>query len=181
MLASDDANTNFTGARDPDAALAVEFYIRPVQNMFKSTKEGHPIFEDVTYVRINIPGMKESQIDTPARSDHQARFPRQWQHFVNRTQGDAREVGMPLSEWPLLTRSQAEELQVSPELLATAGLASEGVCLWQIAEERCKTRLPVRDGQIRALSVHAASQRLALATSTGLVGPSPQKMKTILG
>jgi WD40 repeat protein len=58
---------------------------------------------------------------------------------------------------------------VSPELLASAGLASEGVCLWQIAEERCKTRLPVRDGQIRALAVHAASQRLALGTSTGVL------------
>jgi eukaryotic-like serine/threonine-protein kinase len=58
---------------------------------------------------------------------------------------------------------------VSPELLATAGLAPEGVCLWQIAEERCKTRLPVRDGQIRALAVHAASQRLALGTSTGVL------------
>jgi WD40 repeat protein len=58
---------------------------------------------------------------------------------------------------------------VSPELLATAGLAPEGVCLWQIAEERCKTRLPVRDGQIRALAVHATSQRLALGTSTGVL------------
>ncbi|HVZ34375.1 MAG TPA: WD40 repeat domain-containing protein, partial [Polyangiaceae bacterium] len=58
---------------------------------------------------------------------------------------------------------------VSPELLATAGLAREGVCLWQIAEERCKTRLPVRDGQIRTLAVHEPSQRLALGTSTGVL------------
>ena len=58
---------------------------------------------------------------------------------------------------------------VSPELLVTAGLAREGVCLWQIAEERCKTRLPVREGQIRALAVHAQSQRLALGTSTGVL------------
>ncbi|HKO92434.1 MAG TPA: protein kinase, partial [Polyangiaceae bacterium] len=58
---------------------------------------------------------------------------------------------------------------VTPELLATAGLAQEGVCLWQIADERCKTRLPVRDGQIRALGVHTASGRLALGTSTGVL------------
>jgi WD40 repeat protein len=58
---------------------------------------------------------------------------------------------------------------VSAEQLATAGLAQEGVCLWQIAEERCKTRLPVRDGQVRALSVHAASHRLAVGTSLGLL------------
>jgi len=58
---------------------------------------------------------------------------------------------------------------VTPELLATAGLAQEGVCLWQLAEERCKTRLPVREGQIRALGVHAPSGRLALGTSTGVL------------
>ncbi len=58
---------------------------------------------------------------------------------------------------------------VSNELLATAGLAQEGVCLWQIAEERCKTRLPVKEGQVRALAVHAGSQRLALGSSTGLL------------
>lgn len=58
---------------------------------------------------------------------------------------------------------------VSGELLATAGLAQEGVCLWQIAEERCKTRLPVKEGQVRALAVHAPSRRLALGSSTGLL------------
>jgi WD40 repeat protein len=58
---------------------------------------------------------------------------------------------------------------VSSELLATAGLAQDGVCLWQISEERCTTRLPVREGHIRALSVHASTRRLALGTSTGVV------------
>ena len=51
------------------------------------------------------------EVDTPARDDHQKRFPQQWQHFVNRTQGDAREVGTPVAEWPILTRSQAEEFR----------------------------------------------------------------------
>ena len=58
---------------------------------------------------------------------------------------------------------------VGPDLLATAGLAQEGVCLWQITEERCKTRLPVRDGQVRALAIHAAGNRLAVGTSLGLL------------
>jgi WD40 repeat protein len=61
------------------------------------------------------------------------------------------------------------EAFASNELLATAGLAQEGVCLWQIAEERCKTRLPVKDGQVRALAVHEPSRRLALGSSTGLL------------
>src|SRR3990167_8234382 len=111
MLASDVNNPEFVGATNPDSALIVEFYNRPVQNNFLSSKEGRPIFEDVIYVKINVPGLKEMQVDTPSRSDHQARFPRQWQHSINKTQGDAREVGTPLLEWQQLTRSQAEELR----------------------------------------------------------------------
>src|SRR3990167_6779922 len=111
MLASDVNNPEFVGATNPDSALIVEFYNRPVQNNFLSSKEGRPIFEDVIYVKINVPGLKEMQVDTPSRSDHQARFPRQWQNFINKTQGDAREVGTPLLEWQQLTRSQAEELR----------------------------------------------------------------------
>lgn len=111
MLASDEINPAFVGARDPDAALIVNFYVKPVQNPFKTTKAGHPVFEDVIYVRIDVPGVKDMQVDRPARSDDQKRFPKQYQHFVNVTQGDSREIGTPLSEWPLLTRSQAEEFR----------------------------------------------------------------------
>lgn len=111
MLASDDANTQFTGATNPDAALVVDFYTRPVQNMFETTKQGRPVFSDVIYVRIQIPGMKESIHDTPARMEHKQRFPIQWAFYENKTKGDAREIGTPLAEWPILTRSQAEEFR----------------------------------------------------------------------
>ena len=111
MLASDVNNPQFIGAVDGDKALIVHFYVRPVQNIFASSKANQAIYEDVIYVKINVPGLKEMEVDTPARDDHQRRFPQQWQHFVNRTQGDAREVGTPVAEWPILTRSQAEEFR----------------------------------------------------------------------
>ncbi len=111
MLASDVNNPAFVGATDPDAALVVMFYDRPVQDNFKSSKEGRAIFSDVVYIKINTPGNKDMEIDTPARSDHQRRFPRQWQHYLDRTKGDAREIGTPVSEWAQLTRSQAEEFR----------------------------------------------------------------------
>ena len=111
MLASDVNNPQFIGAVDGDKALIVHFYVRPVQNIFASSKANQAIYEDVIYVKINVPGLKEMEVDTPARDDHQRRFPQQWQHFVNRTQGDAREVGTPVAEWSILTRSQAEEFR----------------------------------------------------------------------
>lgn len=111
MLASDDNNPEFVGAKNPDSALVVEFYTRAVQDNFESSKQGRPVFSDVVYVRINVPGLKEMQWDMPARSDHKQRFPLQWAHYKNKTEGDAREVGTPLAEWPVLTRSQAEEFR----------------------------------------------------------------------
>jgi len=111
MLASDEANPQFVGARNPDAALVVEFYTRAVQDMFKSGKAGRPIFSDVIYIKILVPGVKESQIDRPAREDDKARFPHQWAHYHNKTEGDARELGTPLTEWPVITRSAAEEFR----------------------------------------------------------------------
>ena len=111
MLASDDQNPEFVGAKNPDSALIVEFYTRPVQNMFQSSKQGRPIFDDVIYVKINVPGVKDMLWDTPARSDHKMRFPIQWAHYMNKTQGDAREIGTPLAEWSAVTRSQAEEFR----------------------------------------------------------------------
>lgn len=111
MLASDDHNPEFVGAKNPDSALIVEFYTRPVQNNVASTKAGRAIFEDVIYIKIDVPGIKDMKWDMPARSDHKARFPLQWAHYKNKTEGDAREIGTPLSEWPVLTRSQAEEFR----------------------------------------------------------------------
>jgi hypothetical protein len=112
MLASDMNNPEFAGAvSNPDAALIVNFYVRPVQNIFQSSKIGRPIYEDTTYIKINVPGLKDMEVDRPAYEADKRRFPMQWQHFENRTKGDAREIGTPLSEWQQLTRSQAEEFR----------------------------------------------------------------------
>lgn len=112
MLASDTNNTEFMGAvQNPDAALIVHFYVKPIQNIFASSKEGKPLYEDVTYVTINVPGLKDMQVDRPAYDTDKRRFPLQWQHFENRTKGDSREIGTPLSEWQQITRSQAEEFR----------------------------------------------------------------------
>jgi hypothetical protein len=111
MLASDAANPEFVGAHNPDSRLAVQFYVKPIQNNFRTLEAGRPIFEDVVYVKIFTPGDQLNIIDTPARDDHKARFPMHWAHYQNTHGGDSREVGTPLKQWPLLTASQAEELK----------------------------------------------------------------------
>jgi hypothetical protein len=78
MLASDDANTSFVGAKNPDSALTVVFYKRPVKQVFRSVQEGIPVHDSVDYVRIHTPGDQLNVIDTPAREDHKRRFPLPW-------------------------------------------------------------------------------------------------------
>lgn len=111
MLASDDNNPNFHGARNPDSALHVRFYSRPIQNNFRTQQEGTPIFDDVDYVTIHTPGNQLNIVDTPAREDHKRRFPLQWAHYQNTHGKDSKITGTPINQWPLLTAGQAETLK----------------------------------------------------------------------
>lgn len=124
LLASDDQNPEFTGARNPDSALAVRFYNRPVQNNVESSVAGRPIFQDIVYVEIMIPGNSLSIIDTPVREEHKRRFPLQWANFQNANGGATEVVGTPITSWPFLSRAQAEELKaikfLTVEMLANA-------------------------------------------------------------
>lgn len=141
MLASDDRNAEFTGARNPDDVLHVTFFVRAVQDNFRSEKEGHPIFRDENWVRIMIPGRNDTVIEEPVEPRHQQRFPRQWMHFKNMTADVEQVIGTPVTEWPALTRAQAEELK-----------AKKFYTVEQVAA--CS------DGQIQALGMNANHLRL---------------------
>ena len=111
MLASDLNNTNFVNPVNPDSLLAVKFYNKSVQNNHKTRKEGRPIFDEVTYIEIMTPGNQLNIIDTPVREDHKQRFPIQWAAFVNTNTPDVHVSGTPLTEWPLISRTRADELK----------------------------------------------------------------------
>lgn len=110
-LASDDNNREFAGARNPDSILKVTFYVRSLQNNFLTAKEGRPIFQDEKYVQIMIPGRNDLTVDQPVTDEHIQRFPYQWAQFKNQTAEVDQQFGTPVTEWPVLTRSQAEELK----------------------------------------------------------------------
>ena len=111
MLASDLNNPEFTGAVNPDSRLVAQFYSVAVKQGFESEAQGRPIYKDVDYVRIFVPGDANTIIETPVRDDHKARFPVQWAHYQNKHGGDAKEIGTPISQWPRISPAQAEELR----------------------------------------------------------------------
>lgn len=134
MLASDDNNPAFAGARNPDAALHVRFQMLSIFQVYDSTQPflpnpktgepdetrpnprftGSPVYKDVPHIEISVPsesGLCLLRTIEVARPDHKIRFPRQWQIFeMSQGTGD-QVIGTKLSEWPAITRSRAEELR----------------------------------------------------------------------
>jgi hypothetical protein len=108
-----------------DNRLQVRFYKRPVQQEAESLNAGRPIFKDFDFVQICVAGDSLTEIDTYALASHKTRFPIQWANYMNRQGANDEEiVGTPVAEWPLVSKSQAEELRAmkfqTVESIATA-------------------------------------------------------------
>lgn len=116
--------------------LSVTFYVKPVQDNFRTEKEGRPIFKDETFIRVLIPGRNDLTIDDIAREDHIQRFPVQWARFKNSQTEESQTDGTPVTQWAALTPAQALELR-----------AKKFYTVEQVAN--CS------DGQIQALGMDA--------------------------
>jgi hypothetical protein len=103
-LPSDESNA--------DSRLQVRFYKRAIKQEQESMDAGRPIYKEFDFVHICVAGDSLTEIDTYALANHKVRFPIQWAHYQNRVGADDQEVvGTPVSEWPIVSKSQAEELR----------------------------------------------------------------------
>lgn len=94
------------------SVLSVYFYDRELQNNFETEKQGRPIFDMTTFVKIQIPGRQDLMIDTLARENHKLQHPIAWARYQNEKLGRTdRPSGTPLTQWALLTPAQAKELE----------------------------------------------------------------------
>ena len=97
------------GQRFADDRVFAQFYMHPKKDETASLKEGRPIFEEVPYIKIMVPGDKDNVVQRPVREQDKMRFPRQWQAFeMNKEQPME---GTPLTEWAFVSRAQVEELK----------------------------------------------------------------------
>jgi hypothetical protein len=95
-----------------DSRLQVRFYKRPVQQEQETLDAGRPIYKEFDFVHICVAGDTLTEIDTYALASHKQRFPIQWANYMNRQGAHDQElVGTPVAEWPLVSKSQAEELR----------------------------------------------------------------------
>jgi hypothetical protein len=90
-----------------DKECYVEFRMEPIHLVAKSEEQGRPIFEDQPFIRIMFPGDKTKVVDRPISEQDKQRFPNQYRAFSE--QGVQVQSGTPITEWSILTRSQAME------------------------------------------------------------------------
>ena len=97
------------GAQPGDERLYVKFYMGSTPDSAATLREGRPMYKSVPFVKILVPGDRNTVIDTFADAKYKSRFPRQWSAFEAKDSQDIQ--GTLLTETPLVTRAQAEELE----------------------------------------------------------------------
>jgi hypothetical protein len=98
--------------QNADSRLQVRFYKRPVKQEDASVEAGRPIYKEFDFVHICVAGDTLTEIDTFALESHKVRFPLHWASYQNKLGADDKGYeGTPLVEWPLISKSQAEELR----------------------------------------------------------------------
>ena len=99
-----------TDLKGGDAQLTVRFYDGTIRSEYKSAQEGREIVDDAIYVSICTPGNGTLEYIDIATDEHKARFPLQWQHYLNQ-KGDASMAGTPLEELTFLSPAAKENLK----------------------------------------------------------------------
>lgn len=95
--------------READKNLNVTFSMEPHFNAAKSAAEGRPIFDDREYVKIQVPGDKDSIVDRPVTEIDRRRFADKYAAFkAGRSQALS---GTPLTAVAWMSKSRVRELE----------------------------------------------------------------------
>lgn len=91
-----------------DKKLRVEFYMRPVLNEAKSKEEKRPVYEDVEYIRIIVPGDRDSIVEQEVWDIHRARFADRYERWKRNHDNSVQ--GTPITALVGVTPALAQEL-----------------------------------------------------------------------
>jgi hypothetical protein len=153
-----------TGPGPGDDGLNVEFFYEGTKDEEQSATQGRPVFRDVEFIRVSIPGDKSHVVEREVRDIDKVRWPALYRDFKS---GRTETRGMPLRNWmvdPPLKPSQIKELEYhgvrTVEMLA--GVSDGNLSkLGMYREWRDKARLFVKD---QAASAPVSEVRAAAAS-----------------
>jgi hypothetical protein len=99
-----DDRLNVVHGSDNDAF--VTFFNKPELVQGKSDQNGHPVYEDMLFVKVEYPGNKLTKFEQPATEDHMQRWPNAYRRFKDQSNDVV--IGWRLEEWPVMSRSDVE-------------------------------------------------------------------------
>ena len=108
MQTADFNHNDFSNTNEADKNLLVRMFTKDVQNKLESEAKGRAIFKEKTYIEIRIAGQRDAQACRPITHADKQRFPAHWEAYQKRVEPPTE--GTPLSEWAVISRTQAEEL-----------------------------------------------------------------------
>ena len=100
----------YEGTADDTAGLVVRFEMYPVKDDKASLEAGRPIYNEVEFIDIRIPGDRTLTVHRPVREADKRRFAVAYRNWKARGGDEGASSGTPLKEWPAVSRSQVEEL-----------------------------------------------------------------------
>lgn len=98
---------------NPYPPVAVAFGMYYQLDEIQTSKAGHEVYRDVEFVKIAVPGDKNSVVFQPAADTHRKRFPRAYAEFKARTAGAETREGLPIEQWAPISRSVAMTLRAA--------------------------------------------------------------------
>ena len=110
MTIADFDVADFDGSKKAqlDKQLLVKFFYKTRPDSVATQEQGRPMFKEVEYIDIRVPGSRGTSVSRPARPADRQRFPEHYEAFKKRV--DAPTSGTPLAEWALIPRSAVEQL-----------------------------------------------------------------------
>ena len=97
--------------QEMDSKLFVQFYVKAVMNNFKSAEAGRPVFDEKDFIRIIVPGDRNTVVDTVVTPEYAHRFRSRYDAF-KRNQAEP-VTGTPLAIWPHISVGMRAELAAS--------------------------------------------------------------------
>jgi hypothetical protein len=168
-----------------DDKLYVQFYVKAVMNNFKSAEAGRPIFDEKDFIRIIVPGDRNTVVDTVVSPEYAHRFRSRYEAFKRNQAMPI--TGTPLSVWPHISVGMVAELAAAhvttveqladlPDNLAQRfmginSLREKAKVFLKAAEDgaassKLQMELEQRDNEIEVMKRQMAEMQVALAAVT---------------
>ena len=90
-----------------ESNLFVTFYLEALEIKAESEKQGRPVYKDVPFIKIVVPGDVNNIIERKANDQDKLKFPKAWARF-EASEAEGQE-GTPLEQWPQMSRSMVKE------------------------------------------------------------------------